>query len=210
MGQQRQLWGLEQATTGVETNSKRFRLTLSCPENAQTQPITTTPKLLHQMDQRLNSGRRQDGKVGFFFQSSATRFSTEAAGLGGGQGVPQALLQRPGCFFRSLGPTSLLSEFYPPRADQLWNQTTPPSICLPCHLGGDLSSSLKWSSQYWPHWHCDNLIKSSQRSGPGQQPQRRVSALRGILSLRFSKCSENADNSSSPPPHPPGGRTVLG
>lgn len=39
--------------TGAETNSKHFPVN---PENAQTQPITTNPKFLHQRDQEMDSG----------------------------------------------------------------------------------------------------------------------------------------------------------
>lgn len=102
---------------GAETNSKCFRLTLSYPANAEMRRITTTPSSCIKGIKNefwLEEGRRK--KLDFFFpsQSLAIRFSTEVAGLGDGQGVPTALLQRPGVFFRSLGPIS-----------QLWSQTSP-------------------------------------------------------------------------------------
>lgn len=91
---------------GLKTNSKCFRLTLSYPTNAEMRRITTTPSSCIKGIKNefwLEEGRRK--KLDFFpSQSLAVRFSTEVAGLGDGQGVPTALLQRPGALLKIPGP----------------------------------------------------------------------------------------------------------
>lgn len=111
---------------GGETNSKHFPEETN-PENAPTQPITTTPtSSAKEMRKWILAGKGRTEKAGLF--SKLCVRSLHGGGWTGGvrQGVPQGLLPRSRYLLWSLRPNQLGSPKPAPSLGELWGCAMPP------------------------------------------------------------------------------------